>query len=47
MHLILENSRHMLPTRWAISLVRRWFGMQVAEPYRIDAYRMTLLTPAF
>jgi hypothetical protein len=47
MQSISDNSRHTLPTRWAIKLARRWFGTQVAEPYRIEAYRMTLLTPAF
>lgn len=47
MHLIVHNSRRTLPTRWAIKLVRWWFRTEVAEPYRIEAYRMTLLTPAF
>ena len=47
MHIVVDNSRHTRPTRWAINLVRRWFGTEVAEPYRIEAYGMTLLTPAF
>jgi hypothetical protein len=37
-----DNRRHTPPTRWALTLARRWFGTQVAA-----AYRMTLLTPAF
>jgi hypothetical protein len=47
MHTTVDNSRRTRPTRWAINFIRRWFAAEVVEPYRIEAYRMTLLTPAF
>jgi hypothetical protein len=42
MQYVVDEFRHMRPARWAVTLARRWFGTQVTQ-----AYRMTLLTPAF
>ena len=42
MRLIVDDLKHTLPTRLATVLARRWFGSHVDE-----AYRLTLLTPAF